>query len=149
MSGATTSGQVFPEPVFDTTGLGWQTPRMEDSPDRQAYAEQAVRAAQLMVTHLPANDPLRACLIAGVDPADSSWALLVDEHEDGSTTIRHPETGPTIRYTPLERLYQVPWDDPPRVVVAQLGDTEADTRYDAASVYISGQGVATVIDPEL
>ena len=101
---------------------------MDDSPDRQAYAEQAIQAARLMVEHLPRNDPLRACLVEGVDPATSSRALLVDEHEDGRTTIRHPATGPTIRYGPLERLFQVPWIDPPRVVVAQLGDTEADRR---------------------
>jgi hypothetical protein len=86
-----------------------------------------------MVEHLPANDPLRACLVAGVDPTDSSWALLVDEDADGRTTIRHPATGPTIRCGPLERLYQVPWDDPPRVVVAQLGDLDTADRFDAAS----------------
>jgi hypothetical protein len=121
---------------------------VDDAPDRQVYAEQAVRAAELMVIHLPANDPLRACLVDGIDPADSSWAMLVDQLDDGTTLVRHPETGPTIRYGPLERLYQVPSDDPPRVVVAQLGDTEAETRYDAASVYIEGRGVVTVIDPE-
>jgi hypothetical protein len=121
---------------------------MDDSPDRQVYAEQAVRAAELMVVHLPANDPLRACLVAGVDPADSAWGMVIDQLGDGRTVIRHPPTGPTIRYGPLERLYRVLWDDPPRVVVAQLGDTEAETRYDAASVYIEGQGVAAVIAPE-
>ena len=122
---------------------------MEESPDRPAYAEQATTRARLMVEHLAADDPLRACLVEGVDQADSSWALLVDEHEDGAVTIRHPETGPTIRYGPLERLYQVPWDDPPRVVVGQLGDTEAETRYDAAAVYVRGEGVAAVIESEL
>jgi hypothetical protein len=44
--------------------------------------------------------------------------MVIDQLGDGRTVIRHPPTGPTIRYGPLERLYRVPWDDPPRVVVA-------------------------------
>ena len=44
-----------------------------------------------------------------------------------------PSTGPTIRSEPLERLYQVPFGDPP-VVVAEQGDTTSVEQLDAASV---------------
>ena len=52
-----------------------------------------------------------------------------------------------MRYVPLERLYRVPFDDPPRVVVAQAGDRrEGAERLDAGSVYIGGRSVTSLME---
>ena len=40
---------------------------VEEHPDRQLYAEQVVIATQLLIQHLPKNDPLRQLLVEGRD----------------------------------------------------------------------------------
>ena len=119
---------------------------MEPNPDRRLYAEQVAWAAARFVEHLPDGDPLRASLLADADPADTDWAILgrparrLDHHPP-------PGGGPTVRYVPLERLYRVPFDDPPRVVVAQAGDRrEGAERLDAGSVYIGGRSVTSLME---
>jgi hypothetical protein len=156
-------GQVFntwPRPFQSLSRAAWQAVpagaytervgKVEPHPDRQLYAEQCAWATRRFVDHLPPGDPLRASLLTAAEASEARWAMVLDQHQDGSTTIRHPPDGPTIKYDPLERLYRVPYDDPPRVVVAQAGGHEPDERLDAASVYIGGESVASMIggDPD-
>ncbi len=67
--------------------------------------------------------------------------------------VRRPacaQEGPVVHYPPLERAYQVPFDEPERVVIAELSDASAEDGeplLDAAAVYIHGEPVTRLIDP--
>ncbi len=86
----------------------------------------------------------------GVDVPGAAWKMLVDEWPGGWCVARHPPEGPVVHYPPLERAYQVPFDEPERVVIAELSDASAEDGeplLDAAAVYIHGEPVASLIDP--
>jgi hypothetical protein len=75
--------------------------------------------------------------------------MLIDEWPGGWRVARHPPTGPLAHYPPLERAHQVPFDEPERVVIAELTDgtgEDGEPLLDAPGVYIDGRSMASVID---
>lgn len=122
---------------------------MSAQPDSTVYAEQLAWARAAMIRHLPPNDPWRMALVLRVDVEGAAWKMLVDEWPGGWRVARHPPEGPVVHYPPLERAYQVPFDEPERVVIAELSDAsgeDGEPLLDVAAVYIRGESMATMID---